>query len=602
MSIFRELKRRNVFRVGIAYVAVSWVLLQAGDVVFDFLELPAAAGKFLLAFLGLLMFPVLFFSWAYEITPDGIKKESEIERDNSITRITGRKLNILTIGLVIFGVAFVLIDRALLQRHVNDAASEAKLDAATVVAEQNSIAVLPFADMSPDGDQEYFSDGISEELLNLLVGVDGLKVASRTSSFAYKGENLNLTKIAKELQVSHVLEGSVRKAGNRVRITAQLIDASNDRHLWSDTFDRELDDIFAIQSEIANSIVDALRDTLGIETEDAVITVEAATSNLDAYDLFLKGREMFIARSGQNLPVSIEIVKQAVELDPNFARAWELLGALYSVAPSWGVGDAAYYELSRQAIDRALELEPNLAFAYGVKSQTLRSLGGNVNWTDAMALINKALELEPKNPTMLLWRGINYHQIGFLELAADDFDRCLELDPGYENCTNHRTMIFYNQGAADKGLERFDLQLAIARVKTTHWYQYQVPDLVRNGDLRAARLAAGSFLDDNPAITAWIEALLHPDEDQSERIELLAKRMDESDRAAQFIWMTTGAYDRVEPGYFTYISMWRTDLENFRQSDDFNRVMREGGVEDYWRAHGFPPQCRATGDDDFVCD
>jgi len=602
MSIIRELKRRNVFRVGIAYVAVSWVLLQAGDVVFDFLELPASAGKFLLAILGLLLFPILFFSWAYEITPDGIRKESEIDRDQSITRITARRLDMLTIGLVIFGIAFILFDRTILQRQVNDAAIEARPNEKAIVAGQNSIAVLPFADMSPASDQEYFSDGISEELLNLLVRVNGLNVASRTSSFAYKGENLALTEIANELQVNYVLEGSVRKAGNRVRITAQLIDAGTDRHLWSDTFDRELDDIFAIQSEIANSIVDALRDILEIEADDAVITVAAATSNLDAYDLFLKGREMFIARSRESLPIAIETVKQAVELDPDFSRAWELLAALYSVAPSWGVGGDDYHELSMQAVDRALELEPNLAFAYGIKSQNQRIFGKSVDWTEVMALIDKAMELDPRNPTLVLWRGIDYHQLGFQDQAADDFDHCLELDPGYENCTNHRTMIFFDQGSADIGLKRFDEQLANARVRTTHWYQYQVPDLVRNGNLRAARLMAGSVLDSNPAVNAWIAALLHPDEDQSERIELLANRMDESDLAAQFIWLTTGAYDRVEPDYFAYIGMWRTDLKNFRQSDDFKKVIQEGGVENYWRAHGFPPQCRAMGDDDFKCD
>ena len=171
MSVFRELKRRNVFRVGIAYVAVSWVLLQLGDVVFDLLELPAVFGKFLIALLALLFFPILFFSWAYEITPEGIKKESEIDRDQSITHLTGRKLDLLTIGLVIFGIAFVLFDRSVLQRQVNDVANDVRQDEKTVVADQNSIAVLPFVDLSPDGDQEYFSDGISEELLNLLVSV-----------------------------------------------------------------------------------------------------------------------------------------------------------------------------------------------------------------------------------------------------------------------------------------------------------------------------------------------------------------------------------------------------------------------------------------------
>ncbi|MCZ6912900.1 MAG: tetratricopeptide repeat protein, partial [Proteobacteria bacterium] len=361
-------------------------------------------------------------------------------------------------------------------------------------------------------------------------------------------------------------------------------------------------DIFAIQDEIANSIVDALRDTLGIENADTVITVAAATSNLDAYDLFLKGREMFIARSRENLPPAIEIAEQAVELDPDFARAWELLAALYSVAPSWGVGGDDYLELSREAVDRALALEPNLAFAYGIKSQNMRGRDGYVNWTETMALINKSLELDPKNPTLALWRGINYHRLGFHDQAEYDFDRCLELDPGYENCTNHRTMIFFNKGDVDIGMARFDEQHANARARTTHWYQYQVPDLVRKGDLRAARLTAGSVLHDNPVINAWLTALGHPDEDQSERIDLLSTQMTESSRAAQFVWLTIGAYDRVEADYFAHIAMWRSDQKDFRGSPDFKRVARDSGFEEYWRAHGFPPQCRAVGDDDFECD
>ncbi len=522
-SFFGELKRRNVFRVGIAYLAVSWVLLQIGDVVFDFLELPASAGKFMLVFLSLLFIPTLFFSWAYEITPEGIKRESKVDRTTSITHLTGRKLDMLTIGLVIFGVAFVLFDRSVLQRHADEAVRAAKQDETTVFADQNSIAVLPFADLSPEGDQEYFSDGISEELLNLLVRVEGLRVASRTSSFAFKGESLSLTDIAEKLRVNHILEGSVRKAGNRVRITAQLIDAGNDRHLWSESFDRELDDIFAIQDEIANSIVDALRDTLGTGAEKTVITVEAATDNLDAYDLFLKGREMFLARSQETLPGAIKTVQQAVELDPNFARAWELLAALYSVAPSWGVEGDDYDDLSEQAVDRALELKPDLAFAYAIKAQNMQYRVGYVDWAEVMRLVNQSLDFDPKDPTVHLWRGIHYHSLGFLDEATVDFDRCLELDPAYENCMNHRTMIFFSKGDSDAGMARFDEQLANARVRTPRWYRYMVPDLVRAGDRRAALLAAGPVLNnDNRAINAWIDALDHPEEDQSGRIDRLA--------------------------------------------------------------------------------
>ena len=193
---------------------------------------------------------------------------------------------------------------------------------------ENSIAVLPFTNMSAEANQDYFSDGLSEELLNVLTHVDGLVVASRTSSFAYKNDTRNIRQIARALRVANILEGSVRKVGDRLRITAQLIDTSNDRHLWSDSYDRDMDDIFQIQDEIANAIVSALTTELGIGLE--AVTVDSVTSNLDAYDLYLKGRELFIAR--ENLPTSWQLLEQATSMDPQFARAWEALAAVHSVA------------------------------------------------------------------------------------------------------------------------------------------------------------------------------------------------------------------------------------------------------------------------------
>ncbi len=214
--------------------------------------------------------------------------------------------------------------------------------------------MLPFVNMSADPEQEYFSDGISEEILNVLVRVDGLKVASRTSSFTYKGENLDIPEIARQLKVGNIVEGSVRKSGNRVRITAQLIDTRDDRHLWSDTFDRELTDIFAIQDEIANAIVDALKSELNIGL--GAVKVESATDNLDAYDLYLKARGMFIAR--QNLDVANQLFEQATQLDPEFALAWEGLAASQWVSTDWLTGDGIdHRQLAVVAADKALALD-----------------------------------------------------------------------------------------------------------------------------------------------------------------------------------------------------------------------------------------------------
>src|SRR5210317_456505 len=280
MSFFDELKRRNVVRVGLAYGIAGWVLLQVADLVLENIEAPSWVIQALMLFVLLGFIASLVIAWAYELTPEGIRKESEIDRSQSIAGHTGKKLDRIIIGFLVLAVAVLLVDRSMsvpvmgpdtvsedATVQVNEVGDESTPPLEEVLPTDPSIAVLPFADMSPEQDQGYFSDGISEELLNLLVRVDGLKVASRTSSFTYKGSTQSLAEIAGELKVNHVLEGSVRKADNRIRITAQLIDARTDRHLWSESFDRDLVDIFAIQDEIANAIVAALSAELGILQE-----------------------------------------------------------------------------------------------------------------------------------------------------------------------------------------------------------------------------------------------------------------------------------------------------------------------------------------------
>ncbi len=290
MSFFSELKRRNVFRIATAYAIAAWLLLQIADLILDNTSAPPWVIQSLFVLVGVGFVFALIFSWLYELTPEGVMKESEVPRERSITYHTAKKLDYLTIALLLGAISYLVVDRYVLEAPVtavagsenhfpkaaqetNEALSEngsltpVELSGVTTSsgAEPNSIAVLPFSDLSEKGDQAYFSDGIAEELLNLLARVDGLKVASRTSSFVYKGENRSIPEIAAELKVANILEGSVRKAGNRVRITAQLIDTRNDRHLWSETYDRDLVDIFAIQDEIATAIVSALKNQLGVQ-------------------------------------------------------------------------------------------------------------------------------------------------------------------------------------------------------------------------------------------------------------------------------------------------------------------------------------------------
>ena len=267
MSLFNELKRRNVFKVAIAYIIVAWLLLQVSDTLVPALHLP---DWFLsgVAFLLILGFPVsIIFAWAFELTPEGLKREREIERAESITRATGRKLEFIIIGFLVLALAFFAYDKFVLSTERDSARVEATDEIARAQAEKaqfsdRSIAVLPFVNMSADKEQEYFADGLSEELLNLLAQTHGLDVTARTSSFAFKGQNRNISEIAEILKVKTVLEGSVRRADNRLRITAKLINASDGYNLWSQSYDREMTDVFELQEDIAQEIITALRGQL----------------------------------------------------------------------------------------------------------------------------------------------------------------------------------------------------------------------------------------------------------------------------------------------------------------------------------------------------
>ena len=256
MSFFTELKRRNVHRMALLYAVGAWILLQVTAVVLALLDLPEWPGR-LVILLAVIGFPVaMIFSWVYELTPEGIKREKDVRRSESVTGETGRKITVIIVMLLALGISVFLVDRWIPElTRPDEVTAQAEPDSADAqqaslqAIPAKSIAVLPFADMSPDGDQEYFTDGLSEELLNMLAKISELKVAARTSSFSFKGTDADIAEIARELRVAHVLEGSLRKAGNTIRITAQLIKAADGYHLWSETWDRDLSDILAVQDE-----------------------------------------------------------------------------------------------------------------------------------------------------------------------------------------------------------------------------------------------------------------------------------------------------------------------------------------------------------------
>ena len=613
MSFFDELKRRNVVRVGLAYGIAGWVFLQIADLVLENIEAPSWVIQALMLIVLLGFIAALVIAWAYEMTPEGIKKESEVDRSNSIAGHTGKKLDRVIIGFLVLAVAVLLFERSMsvpemasdtiskeTTAQVSEPGEERTAEPKEVLPGEPSIAVLPFADMSPEQDQGYFSDGISEELLNLLVRVDGLKVASRTSSFAYKGSKQNLAEIADELKVDHVLEGSVRKAGNRIRITAQLIDAGTDRHLWSESFDRELVDIFAIQDEIANAIVTALSAELGIPQNTLAISVATATNNLDAYELYLKARGLFLVR--QQLEESIALYERAVELDPDFARAWEGLAAVYVVVESWGITGRDWESLALQAAERALELEPGLSTPWAVTGEIAKDNGDYVR---AMDHKSRAIQLDPSNATNYLWRGIDFSALGFQTEAIADLERCLEIDPAYTNCKRHLVMSLMIDNKNELALSLLQQSAGIGFTNPFHIQFTQ--RLVSQGNRLAATIMLYNLagVDQTFPVAAVVDAMEFPERDHGRGLKKLLNWGENYETTPGFftnLMAVFKAYQLVEPNGYINRWVWLEENAGFRTSEYFAPYVEELGLLAYWREKGFPPDCGPLAGDKFECD
>jgi TolB-like protein len=366
MSFFKELKRRNVFRVGIAYTVTAWLLLQVTDIIFPRIGLPDSAVTLVIALLVIGFIPALIFAWAFEMTPEGIKREKDVDRSQSIAPSTGRKLDRVIIGVLTVIIAYLLIDKLVLQEPVTadkpvDAQVSQEQDKSTAefaeaTTEGQSVAVLPFVSMSSGEDDTYFADGLTEEILNSLARLPELLVTARTSSFHFKDKNMPVPEIAATLGVKHVVEGSVRRSGERVRITAQLIRAEDGFHLWSDTYDRTLEDVFAVQENIAENIAETLDVVLNEEKRQKMR--DARIDDVEAFIAYQKGLEMVekahaISDPVDLLPEANRYFDQALALVPSIADAqMERTDLFGHILFSNAVGIKSY---SRAELEDALE-------------------------------------------------------------------------------------------------------------------------------------------------------------------------------------------------------------------------------------------------------
>ncbi len=421
-SVWVELRRRNVVKVAVAYAIVAWLLVEVASVVLPTFKAPEWIMQ-VFTFLVIVGFPLaLILAWAFELTPEGIKREKDVDRSQSITHLTGRSIDYLIIAVLVLALGFFAFDKFVL-----DPSRDADLVQTTT---DNSIAVLPFVNMSSDPEQEYFSDGISEELLNVLAKIPGLRVAARTSSFQFKGEHRDAIDIGQQLNVALVLEGSVRKAGVQIRITAQLIDASDGFHLWSETYDRELVNIFAVQDEISAAIVNALKEYLGLEVE--AVPHVARTTTPEAYEDFLLGRDLIHRRTQPLLEQAVERFQAVLAVDPDYAPALvglaEATIMLFDSEDSWGnLSIEEVVARATPALERALALDPGIADAYAARGLMFNNQG---RLEEALADFDRAIALNPNLARAHKYRSnLLIDDLGRFRDATAALETALRLDP-----------------------------------------------------------------------------------------------------------------------------------------------------------------------------
>jgi TolB-like protein len=477
LSLFNELKRRNVFRVGIAYGVSAWVLLQFADLVLDNIAAPAWVMRVLMLVVALGFVISLVVAWAYELTPEGIRRESDVDRVQSITHQTARKLHFVTLGAIVLLIALLLADRFMPvgDDEVANVRAVSTTESAVEAAEPETtaptplgrgVAVLPFANLSEDPNNAFFAGGVHEDILTNLSRIAGLRVISRTSMVKISEQGLDIREIGLLLNVSHVLEGSVRRAGNQVRVTVQLIDASNDDHIWADNYDRQLDDIFSIQSEIAQKIAAQLKTELS--PEQAMRIAEVPTQNTQAYDLYLKARELtrtwITAEAYNQMRLLLE---QAVALDPKFMDAKVMLAMVYGRLLWWDADpDGVYREKAKIMTDQISQQwpgRPETDVAVGNYHYTVER-----DYQKALFSYQRALPFMPNDTDLLTQIAAAYKRLEQFDLGLPVITLAESLDPEHSGIVSERILHLVGTG-------RYEEAMAHARARSARF-----PDDIAN--------------------------------------------------------------------------------------------------------------------------
>lgn len=519
MSLFDELRRRNVLRVAAAYVVTSWLLIQVAETIFPLFGFDETPARIVVIVLAIGLIPALVFAWAFELTPEGLVREEDLDRSRPVISSTAKSLDRIIMVVLAVALGYFAFDKFVLSETreasiAEEARQEGRSEAIAESYGDNSIAVLPFVNMSSDEEQEYFADGMTEEILNILARVPKLRVTARTSSFFFKDMDLPIREIAESLNVSHILEGSVRKSGNRVRITAQLIEANSDRHLWSETYDRNLEDVFEVQDEVAGSIASALVDSF----EGLNVSPVSRSDSLAAFEAYRTGRLLWWRRSPKELHEAIGLFTRAVESDPGFAPAYA------AIADSWIL----------------------LGFYGEVHIMRARD--------EAFPMIEKALEINPGSTEALAARGLAELLIGDKVTAESSLRRAIDIDENYIPAYHWLSIVLGNLGrVAEQGVV---LQDALAKdplnqVLTGNY----ATNLQTRGDPVGARDQVEGLLRLLPDSTTLLVMLSEIQAASGELVEawkLAQKAYDLQPDNAQVIkamaktWMSLGNFDQAD--------------------------------------------------------
>jgi len=607
MAFLAEFRRRRVGKVAVAYGAVAWAVTESASVVLPALGVPEWAMTFLVVFL-LAGFPIaMVLAWVFDVSPTGIQRTEPLPADASRPQMQFRTRAAFGVAvlLAMAGLGYLLYERG--------------LGRAQASGKHSSIAVLPFTNLSGDASKDYFSDGMSEELLNLLARVPGLQVAARTSAFAFKGRNVDIREVGKELGVETVLEGSVRQSGEQVRVTAQLIDTETGFHLWSETYDRKLQDIFAVQDEIAKAIVAKLRIELAPNEQALAQRGQAPTQNVEAYEFYLQGRAIWKRRGEDNLLRAIDMYQAALARDPAFARAHAALASAYVVLPGYtkDKGDEPKFSgLAEQSARQALALDPNIGEAHAVLAQSNSDKG---NLLDAESGFFFAISLEPNEPTPHHWYSILLGKVGRLDAALEQARRAYELDPTSPVLASNLSGMHLMRGEDEAALRYAQLAQELGLGSSSDGVGATVA--MRRGQWEEAKrllLAQGEVPDElKPELGPYVDAIADPakrpaivaklravDPKVARQVDLVQPylQLGQTDLVYQIIDDTLDADRLAWVHTLSLQSLWSPDARRFRSDPRFSEFAQRIGLVDYWKQYGYPDGCRAgTGDRALDC-